>query len=52
MWLMLMLESIVYVSYQCEFVPVVNIDLGKLLLRTKAKTHGMVKLKFGAMARP
>ena len=45
-----MLESaIVHVSYQCEFVPVLSIDPGKLLLRTRTKT--MVKLEFGAIAR-
>ena len=31
-------------GYQSEFVPLVNIDPGRLLLRTRAKT--MVKLKF------
>ena len=36
-----------HVSYQHEFVPVINIDPGKLLFRTRAKT--MVKLEFGAM---
>ena len=44
---MLKLKSILYVSYQCEFVPLVNIDPGKLLLRTRAKI--MVPLEFGAM---
>ena len=42
-------SAIVHVSYQCEFVPVLSIDPGKLLLRTRTKT--MVKLEFGAMAR-
>ena len=44
---MLILKSILYVSYQCEFVPLVNIGPGKLLLRTRTKI--MVKLEFGAM---
>ena len=35
-------------DYQCEFVPLVSIDPGKLLLRTRAKT--MEKLKFIPMA--
>ena len=40
-------STLVHVSYQHEFVPVVNIDPGKSLFRTRAKT--MVKLEFGAM---
>ena len=47
---MLMLEStLVHVSYQYIFVPVVNIDPGKLPFRTKIKT--VVKPEYGAMTR-
>lgn len=49
---MLMLQTILYVRQlsHCEFVPSVNIDPKKLLLRTRTKTTG--KLEFGAMDGP
>ena len=50
---MLMLEStLAHVSCQCEFVPVLSIDPGKLYYCSEQELiKTMVKLEFGALAR-